>query len=164
MLPSGRLIRTGTIQSNPVFSPTTQHPNNRRALTSKNALLLPVLLKNSRPLAGSTSVAGQCQLTSQDISAQASRNPQAPQRCILNFSPPPAFALLSHTPIVTDSARASKRVGGGERDRTDDPPACKAGALPAELHPHKRSQREAWWVWMDSNHRPPPYQDGALTN
>ena len=21
-----------------------------------------------------------------------------------------------------------------------------------------------WWVWMDSNHRPPPYQDGALTS
>ena len=39
------------------------------------------------------------------------------------------------------------------------PPACKAGALPAELQP-----RVSWWVWMDSNHRPPPYQDGALTN
>ena len=23
---------------------------------------------------------------------------------------------------------------------------------------------DLWWVWMDSNHRPPPYQDGALTN
>jgi hypothetical protein len=22
----------------------------------------------------------------------------------------------------------------------------------------------AWWVWMGSNHRPPPYQDGALTS
>ena len=26
--------------------------------------------------------------------------------------------------------------GGDEEDRTPDPPACKAGALPAELHPH----------------------------
>jgi hypothetical protein len=25
-------------------------------------------------------------------------------------------------------------------------------------------ERLGWWVWMDSNHRPPPYQDGALTN
>src|SRR5690349_23719654 len=25
-------------------------------------------------------------------------------------------------------------------------------------------ERRIWWVWMDSNHRPPPYQDGALTN
>ncbi|SMB25391.1 protein of unknown function [Sterolibacterium denitrificans] len=23
---------------------------------------------------------------------------------------------------------------------------------------------DAWWVWMGSNHRPPPYQDGALTS
>jgi len=21
-----------------------------------------------------------------------------------------------------------------------------------------------WWVWLDSNQRPPPYQDGALTD
>ena len=39
------------------------------------------------------------------------------------------------------------------------PPACKAGALPAELIPP-----DFWWVWMGSNHRPPPYQDGALTS
>ena len=79
------------------------------------------------------------------------------------------------------------------------PPACKAGALPAELIPlclrfdkrrHAallkpscntttrrdfvpcltrfsnliRFYAEIWWVWMDSNHRPPPYQGGALTN
>lgn len=42
------------------------------------------------------------------------------------------------------------------------PPACKAGALPAELIPRVRSWR--WWVWLVSNQRPPPYQDGALTN
>ena len=29
----------------------------------------------------------------------------------------------------------SSHLGGDERDRTADPPACKAGALPAELHP-----------------------------
>jgi len=23
---------------------------------------------------------------------------------------------------------------------------------------------EEWWVWLVSNQRPPPYQDGALTN
>jgi hypothetical protein len=37
------------------------------------------------------------------------------------------------------------------------PPACKAGALPAELWP------QWWWVWEDSNHRPHPYQGCALT-
>ena len=75
------------------------------------------------------------------------------------------------------------------------PPACKAGALPAELipllnvdHRHAASLLTAhalfkctapfapsiaclspllltgWWVWLVSNQRPPPYQDGALTN
>jgi hypothetical protein len=49
------------------------------------------------------------------------------------------------------------------------PPACKAGALPAELIPQSHTQggiarQTSWWVWMDSNHRPPPYQDGALTD
>ena len=39
------------------------------------------------------------------------------------------------------------------------PPACKAGALPAELNP-----RNSWWVWLGSNQRPPRYQHGALTN
>ena len=41
------------------------------------------------------------------------------------------------------------------------PPACKAGALPAELIPLLSG---LWWVWLASNQRPPPYQDGALTN
>ncbi len=49
------------------------------------------------------------------------------------------------------------------------PPACKAGALPAELIPQScilqgTARQTSWWVWMDSNHRPPPYQDGALTD
>ncbi len=43
------------------------------------------------------------------------------------------------------------------------PPACKAGALPAELIPQNFAFRR-WWVWLVSNQRPPPYQDGALTN
>ena len=41
------------------------------------------------------------------------------------------------------------------------PPACKAGALPAELKPHFNY---TWWAWMDLNHRPHPYQGCALTN
>ena len=41
------------------------------------------------------------------------------------------------------------------------PPACKAGALPAELTPHVYVIR--WWAWMDLNQRPHPYQGCALT-
>ncbi len=33
-------------------------------------------------------------------------------------------------------AQTLSSLGGDEGDRTPEPPACKAGALPAELHPH----------------------------
>ena len=51
------------------------------------------------------------------------------------------------------------------------PPACKAGALPAELWPQPwnrwrraRHGGPEWWAWDDSNVRPHPYQGCALTN
>ena len=58
------------------------------------------------------------------------------------------------------------------------PPACKAGALPAELWPLNKHEAEVlmcdghidtrptlvWWVWEESNFRPHPYQGCALTN
>ena len=56
------------------------------------------------------------------------------------------------------------------QDSNPLPTACKAAALPAELHPQSTSssvtltQDLSWWVWLVSNQRPPPYQDGALTN
>ena len=49
--------------------------------------------------------------------------------------------------------------GGGERDRTDDPLLAKQVLSQLSYTP-----RMCWWVWLDSNQRPPPYQDGALTN
>ena len=45
------------------------------------------------------------------------------------------------------------------------PPACKAGALPAELTPHRVfTLKELWWAKMDSNHRPHDYQSCALAS
>ena len=41
------------------------------------------------------------------------------------------------------------------------PPACKAGALPAELRP--QNTLIIWWAWVDLNHRPHAYQACALT-
>jgi hypothetical protein len=49
--------------------------------------------------------------------------------------------------------------GGGERDRTDDPLLAKQVLSQLSYTPELR-----WWVWLDSNQRPPPYQDGALTD
>ena len=43
------------------------------------------------------------------------------------------------------------------------PSACKADALPTELHPHY-SRISRWWAWEDLNFRPLPYQSSALTN
>ena len=43
------------------------------------------------------------------------------------------------------------------------PSACKADALPAELHPHIPSRFPDWWALVDSNHRPHAYQACALT-
>jgi hypothetical protein len=42
-------------------------------------------------------------------------------------------------------------------------PACKAGALPAELRPQFRGTHD-WWAWKDLNFRPHAYQARALTN
>ena len=50
--------------------------------------------------------------------------------------------------------------GGGERDRTDDPLLAKQVLSQLSYTP----EWTGWWVWLDSNQRPPPYQDGALTN
>ena len=58
-----------------------------------------------------------------------------------------------------------RRPGSNRR-----PPACKAGALPAELRPHKNFRERQrplcvpWWALVDSNHRPRPYQGRALTS
>ena len=53
--------------------------------------------------------------------------------------------------------------GGGQTGSNRRPPACKAGALPAELCP--RSPKPAsWWAWEDLNFRPHAYQARALTS
>lgn len=55
--------------------------------------------------------------------------------------------------------RSRQENGGGERDRTDDPLLAKQVLSQLSYTP-----RIPWWVWLDSNQRPPPYQDGALTD
>ena len=76
--------------------------------------------------------------------------------------------------------RAALRVlltdpGGANRDRTGDLLLAKQALSQLSYGPRGREHcdREnhfdpgagvGWWVWMDSNHRPPPYQDDALTN
>ena len=72
-------------------------------------------------------------------------------------------ACVGHRSTFSDSG-----IGGGERDRTDDPLLAKQVLSQLSYTPDEAQTtfalRETWWVWMDSNHRPPPYQDDALTN
>ena len=65
------------------------------------------------------------------------------------------------------------RIGGAKRDRTADPlrarqvlsqlsysPSVLFSPKPiVHVYPSVR-----WWAWVDSNHRPHPYQGCALTN
>ena len=65
---------------------------------------------------------------------------------------------LENLVLACIAPHSSRKAGGGERDRTDDLLLAKQALSQLSYTPDK------WWVWMDSNHRPPPYQDGALTN
>src|SRR5262245_24421118 len=78
-------------------------------------------------------------------------------------------------PIASASPGWWSQTGSNRR-----PPACKAGALPAELWPRLRFTKRSsnhdsrvrevtpdakeWWAWEDLNFRPHAYQARALTN
>ncbi len=52
-------------------------------------------------------------------------------------------------------------VGGARRDRTADPLLAKQVLSQLSYSPRYSI---IWWVWVDLNHRPHPYQGCALTN
>ena len=54
-----------------------------------------------------------------------------------------------------------KRIGGADRDRTDDPLLAKQVLSQLSYSP---MIDKGWWAWVDSNYRPHPYQGCALTN
>ena len=51
------------------------------------------------------------------------------------------------------------KTGGDKRDRTVDLLVANQALSQLSYAPGG-----PWWVWMDSNHRPSPYQDDALTS
>ena len=67
-----------------------------------------------------------------------------------------ASALLNPSHPLADGA-----AGGAGRDRTDDPRLAKPMLSQLSYSPRIPIP---WWVWLGSNQRPPPYQDGALTS
>ena len=55
-------------------------------------------------------------------------------------------------------------AGGAGRDRTDDLRLAKPPLSQLSYSPLLLRATHYWWVWLGSNQRPPPYQDGALTS
>ena len=57
-------------------------------------------------------------------------------------------------------------VGGGERNRTDDPLLAKQVLSQLSYTPvplRRRARPDQWWAWEDLNFRPHAYQACALT-
>jgi hypothetical protein len=69
-----------------------------------------------------------------------------------------SHGLHNASSLITHYA-SPEVFGGGERDRTDDPLLAKQVLSQLSYTPVF-----PWWVWLELNQRPPPYQDGALTN
>ena len=67
-------------------------------------------------------------------------------------------SCLNHPRSAKDAQLSVTRIGGGERDRTDDLLLAKQALSQLSYTPDK------WWVWMDLNHRPHAYQACALTS
>jgi hypothetical protein len=99
------------------------------------------------------------------------KEPICPSPCGNRTSPTSEEARRERSDASLSYAFFMGSTGGADRDRTGDPLLAKQvlsqlsyspDPLAFRSPPSPRPQR--WWVWMDSNHRPPPYQDGALTN
>ena len=62
-----------------------------------------------------------------------------------------------------------RKAGGANRDRTGDLLLAKQALSQLSYGPRAASRcccsrGRSWWVWVDLNHRPHPYQGCALTN
>ena len=68
-----------------------------------------------------------------------------------------------HRPMRCMRGVTLNRPGGASRDRTGDPLLAKQVLSQLSYGPYGQVT-EDWWVWVDSNYRPHPYQGCALTN
>ena len=87
-----------------------------------------------------------------DVTEQAESKSRLPQTLCTNDL---AFGFN----IYSTPRKWWSRTGSNRRH-----PACKAGALPAELRPLIVPMVRRWWAWEDLNLRPHAYQARALTN
>src|SRR5690606_37927387 len=66
--------------------------------------------------------------------------------------------------LISFSARTETDNGGTEEDRTPDLLRARQALSQLSYGPDADSECARWWVWVDLNHRPHPYQGCALTN
>jgi hypothetical protein len=133
----------------------------RRKAASGGAPLARIIPPNGAP----THEPVQFQNRPAAIPRKATPSPPDPFR-----SSTPKPSSLRRTPSNPRGRRLWRRTGSNRR-----PPACKAGALPAELRPPPRpadrsarhpgsSPGKLWWAREDLNLRPHAYQACALTS
>ena len=72
------------------------------------------------------------------------------------------FNVRVPAPGSRDGPAASAGPGGGDGARTRD--LCVANAMLFQLSYTPARPVADWWANVDSNHRPPAYQAGALTS
>jgi hypothetical protein len=69
---------------------------------------------------------------------------------------------ILQSPLIPDCIK----LGGGERDRTDDLLRARQALSQLSYTPEKTRTEQSqsrWWAWMELNHRPHAYQACALT-
>jgi hypothetical protein len=77
----------------------------------------------------------------------------------------PGHAAQSGFPVTIPASAPARKPWWRRTGSNRRPPACKAGALPAELRPHPSAGGPIrWWAREDLNLRPHAYQACALTN
>ena len=86
------------------------------------------------------------------------RTPCLQSRCSPSWATAPFLELLTHFlkwthwPIISRLDQCCVYRGGSEEVYLDT------------RRSNQRRETQDWWVWVDSNHRPHPYQGCALTN
>ena len=65
-------------------------------------------------------------------------------------------------PLVMPICR-EEDSGGAEEDRTPDLLRARQSLSQLSYGPNHTLRHACWWVWVDLNHRPRPYQGRALT-
>ena len=84
---------------------------------------------------------------------------------------PAAAGIITHGHRDGHGSCTGRKTGGARRDRTDDLLLAKQALSQLSYGPAMRctpsyapGELELWWVWVELNYRPHPYQGCALTN